>query len=393
MIQFDQDLANYKHLWVFNNNIIKFYDDGAAAPLHADIVTTDFTARIYPDPNGLFTFNFNRYLKALAIKNNLADVINFNIGGSVNSLVYDDTANVLYNLECTITITLSEANPVSVSRSYQFIAGVEQLVEFQRQEYPQLPIFLLQNSMARSKSFYHVNYWEGYPFDLSVYCSTPGNLNIDNVSNGLDLNVPIQAGALVNRISFGDANSEITINDFLPLKTGLNRLVFRRPGYDPAINLNETPLNVIINKHEPECGVYIKFRNEKGGWTYWLFHKNKGRERSSSKLEELANDSRNIESTIAPIIQSGVKDSSEVINCFAVGVDANDMRTLEYLIDSPKVYLFTGERFSINQEPQTNQWIEIECATEKLDIELPTSNKQNIPIKLRLPNRYKVGLL
>ncbi|WP_228853254.1 hypothetical protein [Aegicerativicinus sediminis] len=394
MIVFDQSLSTTKHLWVFNKNIIKFHDDGGNTPTFADIVCTEFVDRIYPDPNdGIFTFDFRKHLKALAVQNDLADMVDLDMGAAVADLVHDDTSEVKYDISLDITINFSDADPVTINKNYTFLVGAEQLIDYQRQESPQLGLFMLQVPKERQKTEYFVNYWEGYPFDISIYSITSGNMNILNQSNGMDIDVPIPGGAIINRIAFSDAVSNLTIADYLPLKTGINKLQITRPGYDPGVHLNESPLTVYINRIESDCGVYVKFRNNWGGWSYWLFNKRKSVSLDARGLESIANDFNNIENTISPIKYSGVEESFETLNCIARRVTAQDMRILRQIIESPKVYLFTGEPYSINKSAQPNQWVEIECLNRSLKVEEPGRMFNDVKIDLGLPFRTNATLL
>lgn len=391
MIVFDKDLASDKQLWVFNNNIVSFHDDGVETPLYCDVsVTGVFTARVYPI-NGQFEFNFKAYLKAIAVKNRLADVITFNIGADVSTLIYDDTDNVYLDLDVDFNITMSDDSTVSTSKNYKFISGVEQLDDYQRQEYYQINAFLLNRLSSRSKKDYYLNYWEGYPFDISIYSISTGDLNILNETNALHIDVPLAADTVINRIAFCDANSNLTIEDHLPLQKGYNKLKLTRPGY--ISSPDEAPIELVLKKHEADCGVYVKFRNAAGGWSYWLFHKNQNIERSVKDLKEIYNDYSNIEDTTSPTVQGGKESSSDRVNVIAKGVNYDDIRTLEYLVESPKVYLFTGERFSISPTVDDNQWIEIKCLTKKLLLKRAKRNKFNIPFDFALPQRNIVSLL
>ncbi len=394
MIVFDKDLASNKHLWVFNNNIIEFHDDSEEEVLYAVLTSDDFTTDpIYPDSSGKFRFNFIEYLKAYAITNNLADTVQLDIDNTLASLVHNDTESTLYDLEVDITITRTGVDDISVTKNYIFITGVEQLDEYQRQERHQLPLFLLSRLNPKSAIDYHVNYWKGYPFDISIYSSTYGDLNIKNNTNLFDIDLPVAVDEKVNRIALSDAQSDVTIEDHLSLRIGLNKLQITRPGYDSQVHTEESPLNVDLIKHEGKCGHYIKFRNAAGGWSYWLFHRNSTKNRRVSRFDELKNDFNNIENTFAPEVQTGIKASNDRLKAYAVRISELDLWNLQYIIESPKIYLFTGERYSINSTNSDNQWIEIKCTNRLLDITEPQKKKFSFNLDFQLPQRNKVSLL
>lgn len=393
MIQFDKDLSTSKHLWLFNNNIIRFSDDGTEAALTAEIVTTDFTVRsIYPDTNGLFYFDFQEYIIAAAIQNNFADDFSPSIDNTIASLIYDETDKVIYSLDVEIKINLENDTQVTTNKTYNFIIGVEDLFDYQRQERHQLELFLHSKLESYNNLKYNLNYWEGYPFTISVFTSTFGDLNIKNESNGLDVNLPVANDNKVNRIVFSDASSSITLEDHLPLLDGINRLTVTRPGFDNQVD-EDSPISISLKKHVDKCGHYVKFLNRSGRWSYWLFNKQLPKSRRVSGLEELNNDFENIEDTVSPTIQTGVKNSQDTITGYAVNLEDIDIDYLSEIIESPKIYLFTGEPFSVNETETDHQWIEVSCETSSLEITKPKNKKSSFPIEFKLPIRKTMSLL
>lgn len=90
--------------------------------------------------------------------------------------------------------------------------------------------------------------------------------------------------------------------------------------------------------------MYIKFLNKYGRFSYWLLSKNNFRNRSSKYLGEIENDFENLEDT-SPTIQIG-KAGDEGLKCATEKLNESEKLIFEEIIDSPKIYLFTGERFA-----------------------------------------------
>lgn len=393
MIQFLKSLPRDKVLWAFNNNTIKYKDPIVHNAEWSDIDCGLFSVRLYPDPDQNFTFNFVEYLRKVIITNNFEDTQNFNITPAISSLVYNGTPQTYLELTATITVSNTDGNGDPFDLPLRFMAGVLQIEDFKRGGIPQDGLFFLMPQKAFARTHYKLNYWPGYPFDISVYAKSPGVLSARNLTNNVGIALTVYDR--VSRIAFCDGNHDETIEDHLPLSFGHNIVKFSKHQLPQSEDLF-----VDIEKHEPRCGVYVKYRNQFGGWSYWLFHQNHNRSRSVKDGDELENDWHDIGQTNAPTLQTGVESSQDTIKCLAKGLSADDVRQLGYILESPKIYLYAAERYSQGTNlsiqanvPMEQRWIEIKCGTKKLDIRQPKKNRYSFSLDFALPARYRISLL
>lgn len=392
MIQFLKSLPTDKILWAFNNNTIKYRDPDVIGPLYSDIDCGLFSVRLYPDPDGNFTFNFLGYMRNVIVKDYFADNQDFNITSNVSSLVYNGTQAYL-ELTASITVSNNDSSGTVSELPLKFIAGVLQIEDFKKGEIPQDGLFFLMPQKASTRTHYKLNYWPGYPFDISVYARSPGVLSARNLTNNIGTGLTLFHR--VNRIAFCDGSHDETIEDHIPLSFGHNIVRFTKHQLP-----HTEDLFINIEKHRPRCGVYVKYRSRYGGWSYWLFHQHHNRSRNVKDGEELENDWNDISLTSAPTIQTGVESSQDTLKCLAKGLSADDVKQLEYILESPKIYWYMADRYSQGGSlgiqaniPMPMRWVEIKCATKKLDIRQPKRNKYAFTIDFALPARYRISLL
>lgn len=392
MIQFQKALPTDRILWAFNNNVIKYRDTAVANATHSILSTAHFSVTLYPDPNGYFTFNFKEYLKAIVAQDKFVDNLELSISNNISSLVYDATSLEYWNLEATLSVHSQVADGEETIKNYKFLRGVIQIEDYKRRETYQEGFFILANPNRGTNNNYKLNYWPGYPMDVS-FLSSSGVMTVNNITNAISMNVTIPTNKKVTRLAFCDGSHDETIEDFLPLSFGLNRLRLSKHQL-PSVD----PIFINVEKHSPRCGIYVKYRTQLGGWGYWLFHQNHNRARNVKDGDELENDWNNLDETFAPTIQTGAESSQDTIKALAQRLTLEDVRALEYIIESPKVYLYVAERFSqgsqlsVDQVPLAKRWIEVKCMTRKLDIHQPKKHKYSFLMEFALPARYRVSL-
>lgn len=400
MIQFTKALPTDKVLWAFNNNILRFKDPEVENPTHCNLNTTYFNTVLYPDPDGFFRFNFMEYVKAVIVKDNFLDKIALSISSNVNSLLHNDTNQVYLELVTTMTVVSDSEIGTPTEKTFKFLSGVLQLEDVKKGYTYQESLFALQIVNVATRNTYRINYWPGYPMDVAIYTPTEGMLNLKNLTNEIAINIPVPAANKVSRLALCDAIHDETIEDFLPLSFGYNLVQVTKSSLTgPSTDI---PMYLDIKKHDPRCGIYVKFRNNLGGWTYWLFHQNHLRTRSVKEGEDLNNDFNDINDTVSPSVYLGAEASQDSIKGWADHLSAEDVRVIEQILESPKIYLYTGERYTSGKSTPSLQnagtidpvsWIEIKCSTKKLDITQPKRHKYSFAIDFALPARNRVSLL
>ncbi len=368
----------------YNNDVLRFYSDipnakWANITLKGTGLTSEleapelFTIRLYPNPQGQFYCNLQPYVAAVINTRNFEDRLQPSPeAGSPDSFIYTDEEGMVLMGTLYISIPHSGGTTTSSSFPLTWLAGVQQIGEYTRFDKNN---FLLLSPAKKDMPFeWPLRYWQGYPFDFSFYLpySIRQKLSITNQANGLSQGFN-QAGVL-NRMVLSDGRTDETLETVLPLAEGTNRLKF---------NLTQ-PRWAVVEKVPYRCGVYLKWLNAFGGYSYWLFEDTYAIDRSTKHLGEIESDAKNIENSFGRSLSLG-KESRDTLKIIAELLTEDERRIVTGLFDSPKVYLFTGQPFARNSP---RDWIEVTLKTTAARIKNPKQNLTNFTFDIELPVRY-----
>jgi hypothetical protein len=383
-IVFSKDISTTKLLMAYNNHFVKFNSDSEKTPLNCTITGIGvLPIIIYPHPDGSFLFNLSEYVRADINTNNFADNLVTDLQSSDDTtFTYDVSDNSFLNPTVNIKITFTDESFETITRTLKFIAGVENLESYKKNEIiiSEANYLILSPVEDRTNNKTYLKYWEGYPFEFSFYTNYPADqFKLINTTNGLDYE--FQAKGHVTSLFISDGRTDVTLEDFIPLAIGYNQL---RIEHEETLQENL----ITIQKVDTECGIYLKFLNQYGRWNYWLMSNNHFRNRSSRSIGQLDNNFNNLEDTISPMIEMG-KNSQDTIKCIYERMNANDKRILDGIIESPKIYMFTGERFS---RANANDWVEVSLKTNSFVITKPSTELYTMQFEIELPERYTIQL-
>jgi hypothetical protein len=377
-IVFNEQLSGNAILPIFNNQIVRFETDNSVPAEFAEIQIGSNIVRLFPNPSGQFYYNFSEIVKSIMNSTNFADNIDFDIDSV--GYVYVWTFNTYWSAFIQYKIVLEDTNEEFDTNNYTFLLASFQLEDFKKR----YPLFLNKDNTLMFSPFIkdnnqkaYVRYWEGYPFDITVHVSSNSStLKMTNKTNLLDYDFLTPSNVL--RIAFSDGRITQTIDDVLSIQYGYNEM---------ELEADNTIFYFDLIKEENTCGTYLKFRNSLGGWNYWLFPKGH-RNRITRDIGELENDYYSLEQTISPSVQIG-KNSSDTITVTTDILNENDMLIMEELIDSPKVYLFTGIPLS---KCNSNDWLEISLRTTDFRISNAKNVLNRFNFQFDLPRRTTLTL-
>src|SRR5690606_16559379 len=109
----------------------------------------------------------------------------------------------------------------------------------------------------------------------------------------------------VNRLFLSNGeNDNLGFEDSLPLYIGINVLEFT---WDDKIE------TIYVKKMPYECGRYVKFFNQKGGWSYWRMHKDEKITVKSSILDTINSDFENIDKAISRELSTGRRSEQSIL--------------------------------------------------------------------------------
>ena len=367
----------------YNNHILIFNASELQAPINCEITGLGINAVIYPAPNGFFYFNLLEYIKKAINTNNFTETVVPDLNGADSStFTYDVTNGHYLNDTLILKINLEEDLSVTTTRNLKFLAGVENLETWKKNEIliADSNYIVLSPVKDRSNNKTYLKYWEGYPFEISFYTNYPtAEFTLTNTTNGL--HYTFEGKGRITSLYLSDGRTDETIENFLPLVTGNNVL---RISNDDVL---QDPI-IYLNKEESDCGIYIKFLNKYGRWNYWLFKKDHFRNRNSRYESELANDFSNIEDTVSPTLQTG-KTTTDTIKCIYERLNAEEKLVLEGITESIKILMFTGERYT---KAEPSDWIEVTLKSTSFPLTKPKTEIYNMEVEFELPTRNGLKL-
>ena len=335
---------------IYNNNVVNIYFENIVPEvlkyleitITRGVLSATFQVTYFPDVAGEYNFKFD--LKE-SFKSLMADSLNNDSKSPEEQVGFDyDLLNeyvVRYDF-----IYQEPEDDVFYNVSYKAFKSVEQIGE--------TIIKPITNPYLLNQG--NITIFKGYPFDFSLYTDTSIALTNENtgafilyggVTTGVN-RVYLSRGEYLlddvdERVNFinrviADSGTFITNPCYTPhlspiLRTGYN---------DLRINLaSNTPLNLKVRLIDACKGVYLKWFNEDGSWSYWLFN-NIHKDKISSRVIDVYNtDFESIEQTYFPSLITG-KEAKNTLDLTYNALDDHEYNQVKSIITSPRVELFIG---------------------------------------------------
>ena len=381
-ITFSKSLSTTNLLNAYNNNIVEFTSTaipGGETITKATITIGGKTFNISPNTSDIFRSNFREVISVLINPNKFSDdILPVLVLATPSSHVYNDTTNTYRSDLVTYTITFSDATTDATTETYKFLKSVEQL---EQQKLGVVTggngIYMLSPFQKATANTYDVTYFEGYPFDIALYLETPGLTTVLNQTNALSFDFTLPS--TINRLFFSDGRITITIDDHLPLVDGLNELKITRGADIIFVNVTKIP---------SADGNYIKWQNQYGEWNYWLFNCIHKRDRKTKDLGKVFNDFNDVPQTTLPSLDFG-KNSQDILTLISKNVNINNQSVLDGIIDSPRVYYYTGIRLS---QVTDVSWLGVSKKAATDSIDNTKRDIKNYKVQIELPKRYTMKL-
>ena len=350
-ISFITEISETEVLNAFNNNVVEYKSNSPKTPIKSIITVLGEELEITPNPNGVFHYDFKTIVKKLINGNYFRDTIEPEIE---SSFVYLD--NTVYKqFSVDFTIQFNDLSEESISKTYKFLKAVEQLETFRKRlvntENPSIAI--LTPFTDRSNKTYFSTYFEGYPFDLSIYSNTYRTITIHNKKINESTTMILSEG--VNRLFISDGNNNFSFEDVLPLYFGVNELEFR-------VSSTEY-VTLFLKKVESECGVYLKWFNNEGGWNHFLF-KTYTEKRKVKSTGVLNQDYDNLIDTEEPEVEMGMT-SRDNLKFYAGRLEEYEKEIINGITESPKIYRYLNCMF---QKSEKMDWITQRIATKNMEL-------------------------
>lgn len=378
MIIFTKKPPEQEVLYAYNNNIIEFTSNVAGQALHAEITIGGYEFVLFPDYYGRFRLNLKNHIPVLINQNNFTDAVPSG-SNPLTAVVVNATEGTYLQVVMAIKIHLK--TPIAYtdegSITLPFIKGVAQLpYKNAMQNQPGGSLYLL--SPASPAEPYNLTVVDGYPIDMSLLkLGNSTTVHILNESTEAEYSFTINNSAAVRRIYL--FNGTNALFNMMPFNYGINNLI---------ITSGSSEARVQIYREKERCGVYIKWFNQQGGWSYHLFDAMHSVDRAFSSKGTLENNFLDVRETVSPQLNVGTT-SKDTLTVKAENLSAQDKVLIDSLLESPKIYLFTGET---NKPLKQTDWLEIIPKTTAQKTHLPKRDLYNYTLQFTLPERNTLTL-
>jgi hypothetical protein len=373
-LTFSTNLSETILLNAYVNNIVEFSSNNPSEAFKCVISIEGNTFEITPNQNE-FYFNFKSIFKSL-IQDFFEDAVEVALDSQDPTTFIKDLSQITREITIDYAVSFVDGSQENTQRTVTLLQSTSNFVDRKKQEILVLDTFaVLSRLEPASNRTFVMTYFAGYPFDVQVYKKTPGNVVVTNKTNLIDYTFALPYK--VNRIFFGDAETDSTIEDVLPLIEGQNQLEFDTGDLT----------TIYLQKKSGLCGVYLKWKNDFGGWSYWLFEQKYQIERETDDLGYINNDYQNLDNN--NFIKNIGKRSQDTWRIGSVNVDSRYRNFILSILDSPKVYLFLGKEFS---RDETTDWLAVKLATDSLIVTPYKDRPMDINFALELPERNTLTL-
>ena len=365
MINFTKDLLSVNP--AYNDSIIQFESTTITNAVKAVIAIDGIQFQTIPI-NGKFTFNFKEIIKSLINSNKFEDDIIPDLSNDV--FIYSDD-KIAKIIEVVVSIQSLTANE-QITKRYTFIRSVEQLPNYRNL----IDINTDVKVLLPSKNYvdYNVKFFEGYPFDFAIFGLEDGDMfYLKNLTTNQQTDVFTATDSDVLRIFLSDGANNSTDTDILIQSSTLNKLELYVNG--------EFKSNINVHKVENDCGVYVKWINSKGSYSYWKFDRVYKSIITPKTIDDFEGNYDNLQNLNATSYLIG-KTANQTIQ-----VDSNyngtEAEYLKDLITSPSVWMYQHQTAFNQQMPFDFIGIKI---TDTAFTSVDTKNSKNkISLTITLP--------
>lgn len=311
----------------YNDNIISFQSDLITSPEKALVTIGSNVFTIFPI-NGSFSYNLKEAVKVLINPTKFKDQIQPNIATGVT---YSDSS-----LSKTVSLNIVVSGPQgtdSTDLTYSFIKSAEQLPGYNAkiQNANEVRVFL----SSVNYTDYHCTWYEGYPFDIAVYGIKSGDTYyLKNSNTGDQLATQTAGDNSVKRIFFSDGQNDVNNQNLIPITTTLNHLELHINGVFKS--------NIYLNKKDNKCGTYLKWVNQNGGYSYWLFDRVHQEDWKVTNLDNFNSNFDNLQNLIGGVKSLG-KEATETRK-LTTKLSGNDKEYIKDLLVSPRVQMYVSNQ-------------------------------------------------
>lgn len=374
----------------YNNSIITFWNTSGLYPTVKGSITIEgntfeVTPRVITGVGAeRLAFNFKEIVKVL-LKYNERDTVSYDF----NTIIYKDNRLFLHTV-VDYVITKSDASTVSESKTYSWLKSVSQLGAEERLDSEN---YLLNQS--------NLTFFKGYPFDLSFYIAALGNISILNTQTNAATSLTVNSPLGVNRFTLSsgkylrsvDNNCQTFVDRVEALSGGeivdnccytFEEDYFLNVGVNPVrFDANGTVFNTQIKLIDNQSGVYLKWLNDEGNFSYWLFSEIHTESVKTKTADVYNSEAQNLVDAYQEKQITG-KTAENILNLNYKNLTNDEVYQLKSLLTSSYVMMYTGEN---NELYDYTNWQTVTIKDGTFSLVNTKRNLQNISIRVE-KNQY-----
>ena len=349
----------------YNNVVLEFHSDSQEPAIRAHVTVGSYTVELTPHLNNFYC-NLIQLIGIIFNQNAFKDTIELPTGPGY---IFPDST--LYrSINADIQITLSNNSIETTTLSMDFLKSVEQMVQEVVNKDVQNKIKLL---LPYTSQVAYAAMFDSNPFEVCMYSNENRAITIKHKRTLASTNINVTKG--VNRIYFSNGVDTTGFQDLVPLAYGLNELEF--------IVDDEIYLTLLLERFDLECGTYLKWFNQNGGWSYWKFGPVEEDTESVKNEVILEEDFENIHNEVSNY--SVATKSVDLERHLKSGM-LNELQTklVNTLLRSPKIYLFNNNPY---ESHVLNDFKEVRIDNSSISIRKKQLSKE-LEFDLKMPNQY-----
>ncbi|MDG3581757.1 hypothetical protein [Galbibacter pacificus] len=362
-------------LSAYNNSIVKWDNNTLSnityGEVHTSVSTLPF--KVYPAPDGTFSINLKDIIKVELGDEPFEDSIEPDL--STGDFIYQDP-NLKLTFNPEFRVCNDNATCQGQSIGFRLIKSAEDILGYVQKLNASPNMYLMLPS--ENNVDFKATYFEGYPFDVALLnVENSKTIKIKNASTGMEVSEATN-DINVKRIVVSDGAYDWTSEDILPLTPKQNKL---------EIYVNDVfKNNLVLDRIDAKCGVYLKWFNRNGAYSYWLF------DRFYEDILKTKTDTKNkyyvgyenIEN-LNKIYQNGNK-TIERSYTLTTTVRKEDYKTIESLYMSPFVQMY------IHQTPfnqvSNKDFINVEIEDKSYVVSEQKNGKIQVKVTITMPDLF-----
>lgn len=320
MIIFQKDLLDINP--AYNDSIVE-YSTSLTGVTYSEIFinSNPLPFRIYPI-NNTFNFNYKDIVKVLINQNNFNDEI---IPDLNDDTIYDDETLSLSLSSFIVVYTTTTAD--TITKDYVFLKNVEQLINYKEKAAINSNVRVLLPTSNYLD--YHLPYFEGYPIDFAFYGLQNGDtFQFKNITTISESEIFSATTNEVKRFYLSDGS--IANDNALGLSTTTNLVEF-------YVN-DLLKANIRIKRFESKCGVYLKWFNDSGSYSYWLFEPYYDESKLFKTIDEINGNYDNLQNIKSTSNITGKNGTSSMK--LKTSLKDEDKEYLSSILSSAKVEMY-----------------------------------------------------